>query len=110
MLGRDLRGRSLSDLIRTHSWEWQIDSQFFSIRRIVFSSDIIVNHQRALEPLGRTLLRTVIFSGQVCGSSHRALRMSAALVPFLVPQTMQWDLGEGFAVGVVVEGGGGGGG
>ena len=33
--------------------------------------------------------------------------MSAALVPFLVPQTMRWDLGKGFAVGVVVEVGGG---
>ena len=80
------------------------------IKRIVFSSDIIVNHQRDLEPLGRTLLWTVIFSGQDYGSSHRALRMSAALVPFLVPQTMRWDLGEGFAVVVVVEGKGGGGG
>ena len=48
-------------------------------------------------------MRTVIFFGQVCGSSHRVLQMSAALVPFLVPQTMRWDLGKGFAVGVVVE-------
>ena len=29
--------------------------------------------------------------------------MSIALVPFLVPQTMRWDLGEGFVVVVTVE-------
>ena len=29
--------------------------------------------------------------------------MSIALVPFLVPQTMRWDLGESFAVVVTVE-------
>ena len=51
------------------------------------SSDGTVNH---LEPSGHTLLRIVTDSGQSCGSSHRALRMSAALVPFLVPCTMRW--------------------
>ena len=39
-------------------------------RRIVFSSDIIVNHCRDFGPLGHTLLRTVIFSRQTCVSSH----------------------------------------
>ena len=47
------------------------------------------------------VVTTVTFSGQTCVNSHRALRMSIALVPFLVPQTMRWDLGECFVVVVV---------
>ena len=57
-----------------------------------------MNHHRDLGPLGRTLLWTMIFSGQTCVSSHRAFWMSLALVPFLVPQIMRWDLGEGVVV------------
>ena len=69
LLDRDLWGQSLCVLISTHSQEGQIVLQDFD-RRIVFSSDIIVNHHRDFGPLGRTLLRTVIFPRHTCVSSH----------------------------------------